>query len=158
MIIIGFTFVTSCNKNESGTKTIKFSNTDSLSFYQYGYLGYKDITNKNLVIVRVQLWRKKRDCLHGLGICSIKFFPKEKSSLDNNAKGRTIDIPIKMENGEKYIILYYAQDVSRFTSKELKLTVDTNLPLGNLNIIAGGYQFRKDLGDYGGYLIPLSKK
>ena len=160
-IIFGLSFIiTSCNKSKENTKTTEINRTDELSFYQYGYKSYKNSNNANLVIVRVKLWRPKYNCLHGLGICSIQFFPKQEVNLkESTVPSRVIDVPLTVEEGQNYIYLYYAQDVSHFSAFDLKFIVDQDIQVAdNLFIKKGNYIYNSGLGDFGGYKIPLKEQ
>lgn len=158
----------SCNKskddaiNKNGNPDAV--TTDNLAFYDSNYKGYQAVNSeKGIVIIRVKLWRKSQDCLHGVGICSVEILPDLFDGT--NGLDRDAQIPIISTFDGGIVNLYFAEDVSAYTESQLMLYVDEDIYVVDDNELfesafkfpTGAYYFNLDLGDFGGYEIPVEK-
>lgn len=158
----------SCNKskdeaiNKNGNQGAV--TTDNLDFYDSNYKGYQAVnSDKGIVIIRVKLWRKSQDCLHGIGICSVEILPDLFDGT--NGLDRDAQIPIISTFDGGIVNLYFAEDVSSYTAAQILLYIDEDIiALDDSNIFesifkipSGTYCFNQGLGDFGGYEIPVEK-
>jgi hypothetical protein len=143
---------------------LEINTTDNLTFFDSNYKGYQSVnSNKGIVIIRVKLWRKSQDCLHGVGICSVEILPDLFDGT--NGLDREAQIPIINTFDGGNVVLYFAEDVSAYTTAQLLLYVDEDIFTVDDNVIfessfkipAGTYSFNPMLGDFGGYEIPVEK-
>ena len=68
-LVITLSLIYSCNKvkDESVNEITEVKNTDNLNFFGYNYKPYQEnISSRDIVIIRVKLWRKSEDCLRKL--------------------------------------------------------------------------------------------
>ncbi|MBW7844019.1 MAG: hypothetical protein H3C40_14980 [Ignavibacterium sp.] len=167
-MVITLSLIYSCNKvkDESVKEIIELKNTDNLNFYGYNYKPYQEhVSSKDIVIIRVKLWRKSEDCLRKLGVCKVQFFPIDKS-LNLDDIGREIDIPITSSFDGGILNIFFAEDVSKYTIEDLKLYVDGDIFIEDSNDIFessykvpdGVYMYDSTIGDFGGYSITIIKK
>lgn len=78
---------------------------------------------------------------------------------------REAQIPIINTFDGGNVVLYFAEDVSAYTTAQLLLYVDEDLFTvddngifeSSFKISAGTYSFNPMLGDFGGYEIPVEK-
>ena len=114
-LAITLSLIYSCNKvkDESANEITELKNTDNLNFYGYNYKPYQEnISSRDIVIIRVKLWRKSEDCRRKLGVCEVQFFPPNKSvNIDDIWRHRTeflyLRIIIVIVNRTKDIIFVH---------------------------------------------------
>jgi len=126
-LIALLTIVYSCNKTkDEKTIVVAESNTDNLNFLDLNNGQFQDNSSRDIVIIRVKLWRKSTNCLRGMGVCKVEFFPANQT--DNiSDPGREIDIPISSSFDGGNIIVYLAQDVSMYSAEDLLLYIDGDI-------------------------------
>lgn len=167
-LVITLSLIYSCNKvkDESTNEITDLKNTDNLNFYGYNYKPYQEnISSRDIVIIRIKLWRKSEDCLRKLGVCKVQFFPPDKS-VNIDEIGREIDIPVTTSFDGGILNIYFAEDVSGYTADDLKLYVDEDIFIEDSNEIFestykvpdGIYMYDSTIGDFGGYSITIIKK
>ncbi|GAB6278268.1 MAG: hypothetical protein STSR0006_02640 [Lentimicrobium sp.] len=168
-LVITLSLIYSCNKvkDESVNEMTELKNTDNLNFYGYNYKPYQEnISSRDIVIIRVKLWRKSEDCLRKLGVCKVQFFPPNTNkSVNIDDIWREIDIPITTSFDGGILNIYFAEDVSGYTAEDLKLYVDGDIFIEDSNEIFestykvpdGIYMYDSTIGDFGGYAITIIK-
>ncbi len=163
--------IVSCNKLEQENNDYRVDDkliiTDNLNFYGFNYKPYQEMITEvkgPIIIIRVKLWRKNQNCLHKIGVCKIEILPDDKSGHIFD-EGREIDIPFLTEFEGGNIFIYFSQDVSSYSQNDLELSIDGDVYVDDENDISqdsfkapdGIYDFDPNLGDYGGYTIPIVK-
>lgn len=169
-LVITLSLIYSCNKvkDESVNEITELKSTDNLNFFGYNYKPYQEnISSRDIVIVRIKLWRKSQDCLRGVGVCKVQFFPpNQNKSVNIDDVGRVIDIPLSASFDGGILNIYFAQDVSGYTAEDLKLYVDGDIFIEDSNEIFestykvpdGIYMYDSTIGDFGGYSITINKE
>jgi len=145
LIISGF-FIFSCNK-EKVSNLDELKSTDALMF--------KNSMDKTEGDIAWRLWRKSRNCFGGIGICHI-----EKNSLKSNQTSSRDNVVIPVSYNDDFVVFNFSQDVSNFNVDELKFYIDEKLTLNMgekmLIINEGVYDYDSNIGEFGGYKIPIS--
>lgn len=169
-LILTITFI-SCDKSSEMQDQSRIDSTDKLGFIAGSNGNYyevpqlKDQGGDGVTIVTIKLWRKKYNCLRRLGICRVTFFaPNDQEDDDisfDSDREVSIAIPNDFAGGDLYV--YFSEDVSSYTSDELKLYIDEDIVADNssdffsdiFEIPQGVYNYDSSLGEYGGYTIQL---
>lgn len=169
-MLLTITFI-SCDKSAEVQDQKRIDTTDELGFVAGSNNNYydapqlKDQGGDGITIVTIKLWRKKYNCERRLGICRVTFFaPNNQEDNDisfDSDREVSIAIPDDFTGGD--LNVYFSEDVSSYTSDELKLHIDEDIVADNssdffsdvFEIPQGLYNYDSSLGEYGGYTIQL---
>lgn len=113
-------------------------------------------------IVIADLWSKKSKCKK-IGIC--EWFPRDATteslideSYEDLLSGRSIIINVKSILSAKKISLYFQNNTLGISSQDLEFVVSDDIYIGTSNKIkAGVYFINTNMGEFGGYEIPIHK-
>jgi len=159
----------SCDKSPEIQEQKRLDATDELGFIAGSNNNYYDAPQLKdqggVTIVTIKLWRKKYNCLRGLGICRVTFFaPNNQEDNDisfDSDREVSIGIPDDFTGGD--LNVYFSEDVSSYTLDELKLYIDEDIVGDNSSDFFNDvfeipqviYNYDSSLGEYGGYTIQL---
>ena len=106
----------------------KDSTDDILANEKHTSISGAETFNKDIVIVRCDLYRPKFDCINGRGLCNCEWFPNANKSEELNSAG----INLKF-NSKNNTMLLVSKDFNKLDSKPFHIDEDIVIPESTAN-------------------------
>lgn len=140
------------NDNDDATSHLLFCNDQNV------------LGKGSIKIIEIKLWRKKNDCLSGLGICSVSILGyqvwKSTNDYDLSYASRTILCSVEDKTVcNKTMNLVLATPTNGLSNSDLQFYVDEDIygydeeSNDYIMIKKGVYQYNPNIGQFGGYVV-----
>ncbi len=154
------------NNVENPVKTNNGKINDDATSHLLFYNDQNVLGKGSVKIIEIDLWRRKYDCLHGLGICSVSILGhqvwKSTSDYDLSFASRTILCSVEDKTVfNKTMNLVLATPTNGLSTIDLQFYVDEDIygydeETNDYIIIKKGvYQYNPNIGLFGGYVVDF---